>query len=262
MQMNESMNQTAGSIPKIIHYCWLSNDEKPDFIKQCMQTWEEVMPDYEIICWDMNRFPVDDYPFVKAACEARKWAFAADLIRLYALYHHGGIYLDSDVMVYKPFDAFLHHGVFSSIEFHPNTYLAGVRKGNPKCGLGIEAAVMGAVPQHPWIKTCLEHYEKMKFENSAKFMYGNVMGGTMANFAVPLGFKYLPIYQHLEQDIHIYPPDVFSLINKDSLIKYSTHNCVNSWNPYEISRTEKIKKFIVEKVVGKKTWMKIRGVKA
>ena len=257
-----NQNESNNLIPKVIHYCWLSTDEKPDFIKECMQSWTEFMPDYEIICWDTNRFPMNEYPFVKAAYEARKWAFAADLIRLYALYHHGGIYLDSDVVVYKPFDVFLKHRLFSCIEFHSNTYIRGVRKGNFKEGLGIEAAVMGAEPKHPWIKTCLEHYEQLHFVNEPKFLYGNVMGGTMARLAEPLGFKYLPIYQQLEQDIHIYPPDVFSLINEPSLVKYSTHKCVNSWNPYTVSKAEKFKKFVVEKVVGKENWTKIRRGKS
>jgi hypothetical protein len=253
-----NLNELTNLVPKVIHYCWLSDDEKPNSIKECMQSWKDIMPDYEIVCWDMNRFPVDEYLFVKAACEARKWAFAADLIRLYALYHHGGIYLDSDVMVYKPFDIFLKHSVFSSIELHPTTFFRGVKKGNPRSGLGIEAAVMGAVPKHPWIKTCLDHYTGLRFVNEPKFMYNNVMGGTMAHLAIPLGFKYLPIYQQLEQDIHIYPPDVFSLINETSLVKYSTHKCANSWNPYTIEKTERFKRFVIEKVIGKENWSKIR----
>jgi len=252
------MNELTNSIPKVIHYCWLSDDEKPDFIKKCMQTWKKAMPDYEIICWDRNRFPVNDHPFVKAAYEARKWAFAADVIRLYALYHYGGIYLDSDVAVYQPFDIFLHHSVFSSIEFYPELYVRSVRKGNYQCGLGIEAAVMGAVPKHPWIKTCLDHYENLQFINNSKFMKRNVMGGVLAKMAVPIGFKYHPIYQHLESDVHIYPPDVFALINKSSLIKYSMHNCVNSWNMYETNKLEKFKKFIIEKIIGRENWIKIR----
>ena len=28
-------------IPKIIHYCWLSNDPIPQKLKECMETWKE-----------------------------------------------------------------------------------------------------------------------------------------------------------------------------------------------------------------------------
>lgn len=35
-------------IPKVIHYVWLSNDPFPSKIKKCMETWQTIMPDYEI----------------------------------------------------------------------------------------------------------------------------------------------------------------------------------------------------------------------
>ena len=37
------------------------------------------------------------------AFDNKKYAFAADYIRLYALYNYGGIYLDMDVEVLKPY---------------------------------------------------------------------------------------------------------------------------------------------------------------
>ena len=46
-------------------------------------------------------------PWVKQAFEAKKYAFAADYIRFYALYNYGGIYLDSDVEVLRSFDPLL-----------------------------------------------------------------------------------------------------------------------------------------------------------
>ncbi|MDR3128763.1 MAG: hypothetical protein LBU03_00695 [Tannerellaceae bacterium] len=109
------------AIPKKIHWCWLSKDPLPPRVKKCLKSWKRVMPDYEIICWDKERFDIDSVQFVKDACAARKWAFAADYIRLYAVYTEGGIYLDSDVLVFRRFDCFLNHGAFSGIEFHPNT---------------------------------------------------------------------------------------------------------------------------------------------
>ena len=97
-------------IPKIIHFCWLSNDPYPKEIRQCMDSWKKVMPDYEIKLWNMETFDVSSAPvYVQEAVKARKWAFAADYIRMYALYTEGGIYLDSDVKILKRFDDFLHY---------------------------------------------------------------------------------------------------------------------------------------------------------
>ena len=85
------------SIPKIIHYCWLSGDPYPELVQFCMQSWKEKLPDYDFVLWDKSHFDIHSVPWVEQACSAKKWAFAADYIRLYALYNYGGIYLDSDV---------------------------------------------------------------------------------------------------------------------------------------------------------------------
>ena len=39
------------SIPKTIHYCWFGGMEIPDFLKECIESWQEVCPDYEIVRW-------------------------------------------------------------------------------------------------------------------------------------------------------------------------------------------------------------------
>ena len=88
-------------IPKIIHYCWLSGEPYPEKIQNCIASWKERLPDYKIKLWDMNSFDVNSIDFVREAVSVKKWAFAADYIRLYALYREGGIYLDSDVLVKK-----------------------------------------------------------------------------------------------------------------------------------------------------------------
>ena len=106
-------------IPKKIHYCWLSNDPFPKKIRKCMDTWQQTHPDYEIIRWSTQNFDINAVPYVKEAYDARKWAFAADYIRMYALYTQGGIYLDSDVMLLKRFDDFLDNSFFSCMEYHP-----------------------------------------------------------------------------------------------------------------------------------------------
>ena len=45
-------------IPKIIHYVWLSNDPFPSKIKKCMETWQTMMPDYEIKRWSTENFDI------------------------------------------------------------------------------------------------------------------------------------------------------------------------------------------------------------
>ena len=69
----------------------------PAKLRDCLDSWRRVMPDYEIRLWDFERFPKERSGWVSDAFDNRKYAFAADYIRAYALYHEGGIYLDSDV---------------------------------------------------------------------------------------------------------------------------------------------------------------------
>ena len=81
-------------IPKRIHLCWLSGDPYPQKIQKCIDSWKVHLPDYEIMLWDLKRFDIAQVPWVEQAFRVKKYAFAADYIRLYALYNYGGIYLD------------------------------------------------------------------------------------------------------------------------------------------------------------------------
>lgn len=64
----------------------------------------------------------------------------AGLIRLELLWHLGGIYIDSDVQVVKPFEALLPLGCFAAWEDEST----------------VPDAVLGATDHHPAIGACLE----------------------------------------------------------------------------------------------------------
>ncbi len=134
-------------IPKIIHYCWLSGEPYPEKVQTCIESWKQVLPDYEIWLWDADRFHIQSIPWVYEAVKAEKYAFASDYIRFYALYHFGGIYLDSDVEVLKSFDGLLNQKFFFGFEY----------SGQP------EAAVIGAVQHLKWLRRCMEWYENHDF---------------------------------------------------------------------------------------------------
>lgn len=58
-------------IPKIIHLCWLSNENYPTKIKQCIKSWEKYLPEYKIMLWDTKRFNLEESIWVKQAFEKR-----------------------------------------------------------------------------------------------------------------------------------------------------------------------------------------------
>ncbi len=139
-------------IPKIIHYCWLSDDPIPTDLERCMKTWKEHLPDYEFIKWDFTRFDKESSQWVKEAFKAKKYAFAADYIRLYALYNFGGIYLDMDVEVLRSYDEFL----------QLDTMLCYENSDKGK----LEVAAFGASKGSKWVKQCLEYYKNRAFEKT------------------------------------------------------------------------------------------------
>ena len=134
-------------IPKIIHFCWLSGDPYPEIIIKCLDSWKKILPDYEIKLWDTKTFDIQSTKWTAQAFEMKKYAFASDYIRFYALYNYGGIYLDSDVEVLKSFDDFLHNKWFFGYEY----------TGSP------EAAIVGAEKGQVWINQCMKWYENKEF---------------------------------------------------------------------------------------------------
>lgn len=138
-------------VPKIIHYCWLSNDPIPEKLIKCMETWHNYLPEYEFILWNTKRFDINSVKWVEQAFNAKKYAFASDYIRFYAIYYYGGIYLDMDMEVLQPFDDSLFtHGLNFGLED----------------GGGIEGAFIAGEKGHPILRELMDWYENNTFIQS------------------------------------------------------------------------------------------------
>lgn len=136
-----------GKIPKKIHYIWLGRGEKPELAKKCIESWKEILPDYEIIEWNEDNFDINQNQYLKEAYENRKYAFASDYIRVHVLYNYGGIYMDTDVEVLKPLDDFLDLPAFSGFESNNN----------------IPTGLMASQKGNKWMKLLLDDYNDLKF---------------------------------------------------------------------------------------------------
>ncbi|MBT8377403.1 MAG: glycosyl transferase [Bacteroidia bacterium] len=134
-------------IPKIIHYCWLSGEEIPKDRKKKIESWKQLLPDYEFMLWDTERFDMSTSVWAQQAFENKKYAFASDLIRFHAVYNYGGIYLDTDVEVLKSFNDLLDLPYFVGAQFDNL----------------IEAAVFGSEKGSSWILRCMQHYNNRSF---------------------------------------------------------------------------------------------------
>ena len=131
----------------MIHYCWFGRGPKPKDTLRYIDGWKQLMPDYQIIEWNEDNFDIHVCPYVEQAYAARKFAFVSDYARGHALYEMGGIYLDTDVEVLKPFDDLLQHRSFWGFE----------------AGNYVATSTIGAMPGHELIKTYLEQYHTRTF---------------------------------------------------------------------------------------------------
>ena len=59
-------------IPKIIHYCWFGRNPKNKSVEKCINSWRKFCPDYEIVEWNEDNFPVNDNLYCKQAYEISK----------------------------------------------------------------------------------------------------------------------------------------------------------------------------------------------
>lgn len=136
-------------IPKIIHYCWLSGEEYPKHIEENIASWKAILPEYEFILWDTSQFDVSKSEWVQQAFDNKKFAFASDFIRMFALYNFGGIYLDIDVEILKSFDDLLNLPYFIGSQHNSQ----------------VEAAIIGSEKRAEWILNCMRYYENRSFIN-------------------------------------------------------------------------------------------------
>lgn len=141
-------------IPKIIHYCWFGGNPLPMDVKQCIASWRKMCPDYEIKQWDESNFDVNSHPFMKAAYEAKAWAFVSDYARLKVVYDNGGIYLDTDVELLKNLDFLRKYQCY-----------IGVQQSGHLCTTGLG---FGATKSNPVVQQMLKKYDQITFSEEKK----------------------------------------------------------------------------------------------
>ena len=103
-------------IPKKIHYCWFGGAEKPRLVTKCIDSWKKYCPDYEVIEWNENNFDINMNGYTKWCYETKRYAFLSDYVRLWVVYQHGGLYLDTDVELIRNPDFLLADEAFFGFE--------------------------------------------------------------------------------------------------------------------------------------------------
>lgn len=135
-------------IPKVIHYCWFGNKQKPDIVERCINSWRTYCPDYEICEWNESNYDISKYAYAKEAYSEKYWAFVSDVARLDIILNCGGIYLDTDVELKSGLDTYLENDAFYFFECD--------RRINTGMGFG-------ACAGHFSVDKMLEYYKNRNF---------------------------------------------------------------------------------------------------
>lgn len=209
-------------IPKKIHYCWFGHSELPQLAQDCIASWHRIMPDWEYKLWNEDSFDVETVPYVKEAYESGKFAFVSDYVRLYALEREGGVYLDVDFEVYKPFDDLLGHHAFAGFE-----------------GSKHQPVMMGVCASEPhgeWVTEMLEAYGGRHFlKDGLPDLTTNVQFVT--SIMAANGFRQDGTEQDYK-DLRVFPVDYFSprqttgeYFRTDHT--YCEHKGLSSWDSHD-----------------------------
>lgn len=116
--------------------------------ENCIASWKSYLPDYDIKQWSESSLDLSQYPFAWQALQVGKYAFVSDVVRLYALYVEGGIYLDTDMLLLRSFNPLLDQ------DFFTGEYRQG----------GLAAAVIGSKAEHHLLCKLIEEYQNLDFD--------------------------------------------------------------------------------------------------
>jgi len=160
----------CGEIPKIIHLLYFGETEFYNFHHRCIHSMIQYMPEYEIRIYNTREPSAENHywqdikahPRVKIykmdapqfydGFELKHFQYKADVARLELLYEHGGVYLDIDMLIVRPF-----HEVFASGH---SFYISEEREGANGRGSGaLINAFLAAKPKNEFIKLWLNEFK-------------------------------------------------------------------------------------------------------
>lgn len=225
-------------IDRKIHYCWFGKKSKPDSVLEYIEGWKKKLPAYEVVEWNESNFDIDVCKYVREAYDAKKYAFVSDYARLLALYNYGGIYLDTDVEVYKNLDPLLEKEVLT-FGFEELNFVATSTIIAPKSNI--------------FIRHFLESYHARSFIGGSGDLDTSTNVQVLTKLLEGIGLERNGFHQRLsfkgedivvlEQNI-LSPFDYVNYNDRSNSSTYTIHHFSNSWASANSIRKNKIKKMI------------------
>ena len=185
-----------------------------------MDSWSQLLPEYQIMRWDETNFDVNSVTWTKEAYEKKKYAFVSDYVRLVALEQYGGIYFDTDMEVIKNMDEFTDKELVLGLEDSTRPNAAFVLVKNKK---------------NKYMKKLLDKYKKMKF-NPTGDLFDICIPKLLEELLLPYGLECgSENIQVLNNEVHIYPREYFYPLSYDMQNNiftdntYTIHHFSASW---------------------------------
>lgn len=234
-------------IPKIIHYIWLGGKEEPKILEKCKKSWQKYCPDYEIKRWDESNLDINCCKYCKDAYDAKKFAFASDVLRFDILKKEGGFYLDIDVEIIKPLDDFLKFDLICG--FENDSYIA-------------PGLLLGCCKGNKIIEELYNDYFNKKFFVTSGMKKQVTICEIFSNKMKDFGFEINNTTQ-IKNNIAIYSAEYFCPKSMtDGKVRktkntYSIHHYASTWVPKRVVFKNKMLQFI-KRLMGEKMVTKLK----
>lgn len=198
-------------IPKKIWTIWISDKPMPKQYNLWVKTHKIKGYEHNLILLDdvLKIQKTINSQYLNEAIASKKWIKVTDFVRIWYLFNYGGIYLDCDMEVIKPFDDLLNNSMF-------------VGRENDKI---IANSIIGADVRQPLLAKYMQLVNE-NFRGSGNFtfepaerLFTDLVSGTYGDF----------------EGVITYPSDYFFPLNEASREKkitkntYVCHHFARSW---------------------------------
>lgn len=241
-------------IPRIIHYCWFGPKPIPRKFQRYIDGWRRLSPDFKFVLWnDECLAQFSDVSWVREAYDSGLYAFVADYVRLYAVYTQGGIYLDTDVEMIRPFEDLLDRPYLFGEEYdlHP------------------ESGIFGAEPGCELIRWCKEFYEHRQFRPDTLTLSTCKAPQVLHDTLLSRGRSFLVTEVHprnYPDRVCLLPHDFLTAMNSDTGVAHPSartrtiHHYAGTWcYPTLFSRVRRFLKVLISHLLGERIVRTIRA---
>lgn len=167
------------TIPKLVFFCFINYKNVDNCYYLFFKSWIDNLKGYTFV----NMLPefIEHCEFSKFCLDIHKFAYYTDYARVYFTYNYGGLYMDADVMIIKPYDDLLKYPYLFDIEDLP--YYCPIY--NAKPGIQIEPAVFAVTPHMCLLKDIMQEYKNVdidKIKQEYEYQEKNVRFGGIHYF--------------------------------------------------------------------------------